>query len=102
MGNPGLGKVGYDAIKDFEPISLTSRIPALLVVPTDSPAKSVGDLIAMAKAQTSSNFDQIQVKATKFRIRKVNLTAFFRGICSMNASFLAHQPGERSVTPGGP
>ena len=51
MGNPGLGKVGYDAIKDFAPISLTSRIPALLVVPADSPAKSVGDLIAMAKAR---------------------------------------------------
>ena len=51
MGNLGLGKVGYDAIKDFAPISLTSRIPALLVVPADSPAKSVGDLIAMAKAR---------------------------------------------------
>ena len=51
VGNPGLGKVNYDPIKDFAPISLTSRIPALLVVPADSPAKSVGELIALAKAR---------------------------------------------------
>jgi tripartite-type tricarboxylate transporter receptor subunit TctC len=49
VGNPGLGKVNYDPVRDFAPVSLTSRIPALLVVPTDSPAKTVADLIAMAK-----------------------------------------------------
>jgi tripartite-type tricarboxylate transporter receptor subunit TctC len=49
--NPGLGKVNYDAIKDFAPIIMLSRIPALLVVPPDSPAKTVAELIAMAKAK---------------------------------------------------
>ena len=49
--NPGLGKVNYDPIKDFAPIMLTSRISALLVVPPDSPARTVAELIAMAKAK---------------------------------------------------
>ncbi|MCY7309097.1 MAG: tripartite tricarboxylate transporter substrate binding protein [Rhodoferax sp.] len=49
--NPGLGKVNYDPLKDFAPIMLTSRISALLVVPPESPAKTVADLIAMAKAK---------------------------------------------------
>ena len=49
--NPGLGKVNYDPVKDFAPIILTSRISALLVVPPDSPAKTVAELIAMAKAK---------------------------------------------------
>ena len=49
--NPGLGKVNYDPVKDFAPIMLTSRISALLVVSPESPAKTVTDLIAMAKAK---------------------------------------------------
>ncbi len=51
VGNPGLGKVGYDAVKDFSPVTLVSRIPALLVVPAESPAKTVADLIALARAK---------------------------------------------------
>ena len=49
--NPGLGKVGYDPVKDFAPIVLTSRISALLVVNPELPAKNVAELIAMAKAK---------------------------------------------------
>ena len=54
VGNPGLGKVGYDAVKDFAPITLVSRIPALLVVPADSPVKTVADLIALARAKSGA------------------------------------------------
>ena len=49
--NPGLGKVGYDPVKDFAPVVLTSRISALLVVNPELPAKNVAELIAMAKAR---------------------------------------------------
>ena len=49
VGNPGISAVKYDAIKDFAPISLVSRVSAMLVVPPDSPANNVQDLIAMAK-----------------------------------------------------
>ena len=43
--------VNYDPIKDFAPVSTIARIPGLLVVPADSPAKSVQDLVVLAKAK---------------------------------------------------
>ena len=49
--NPILyGKVGYDPVKDFAPVALLIRMPSLMIVPNDSPAKSVVELIALAKA----------------------------------------------------
>ncbi|MBI3917168.1 MAG: tripartite tricarboxylate transporter substrate binding protein [Betaproteobacteria bacterium] len=41
----------YDTIKDFEPIILTVRVPNVLVVHPGVPAKSVKDLVALAKSQ---------------------------------------------------
>jgi tripartite-type tricarboxylate transporter receptor subunit TctC len=50
--NPSLyGKVGYDPVKDFAPVALLIRMPSLLIVPNDLPAKSVAELIALAKAK---------------------------------------------------
>ena len=42
--------LSYDAAKDLEPVSFIASITNVLVVPADSPLKSVGDLIAAAKA----------------------------------------------------
>src|SRR5688572_17905354 len=44
------GKLGFDPIKDFAPIVYVSSVPNILVVPASSPAKSVKDLIDLAKA----------------------------------------------------
>src|ERR1700732_3161613 len=41
----------YDAVKDFAPITLMWSFPSLLVVPADSPAKSIDELAAYAKAK---------------------------------------------------
>jgi tripartite-type tricarboxylate transporter receptor subunit TctC len=41
----------YDPVKDFRPITLTWSFPQLLAVPDDSPAKSVAELIALAKSK---------------------------------------------------
>jgi len=41
----------YDPIKDFAPISLIGNIPMVVVVNPEFPAKSIGELIAMAKAK---------------------------------------------------
>src|SRR6266404_1199185 len=41
----------YDPIKDFRPITLMWSFPQLLAVPHDSPAKSVTDLVALAKSK---------------------------------------------------
>ncbi len=50
--NPGLYRsVPYDPVKDFEPISLMALGPNVLVVHPSLPAKSVQELIALAKTQ---------------------------------------------------
>ncbi len=50
--NPGLVRdLPYDGIKDFSPITNLANIPFLLVVHPSVPAKSVKDLIALAKAR---------------------------------------------------
>jgi len=41
----------YDPIEDFRPITLLWSFPQLLAVPFDSPAKSVTELVALAKSR---------------------------------------------------
>ena len=49
--NPHLYKsVGYDTLKDFEPIALVADLPLLLVVHPSVPAKTLPELVAYAKA----------------------------------------------------
>ncbi|MDP1751676.1 MAG: tripartite tricarboxylate transporter substrate binding protein [Reyranella sp.] len=43
--------VGYDPVKDFEPVSLVSIAPLVLVVHPSVPASNVAEFIAWAKAQ---------------------------------------------------
>jgi tripartite-type tricarboxylate transporter receptor subunit TctC len=50
--NPGLfQKLPYDTVRDFAPISTLARTSLILVVHPSLPAKSVKDLIALAKAR---------------------------------------------------
>src|SRR5712692_10558337 len=44
-------KVSYDPVRDFAPIVLVSTSPLLLVVPPSLPAKSVTELIALARSR---------------------------------------------------
>jgi len=44
-------RLGYDPVKDFSPISLIATLPLGLFVNVSVPAKSVGDLVALAKAK---------------------------------------------------
>jgi tripartite-type tricarboxylate transporter receptor subunit TctC len=41
----------FDAVKDFAPITIIASVPNLLVVHPDVPAKSVQELIALAKSK---------------------------------------------------
>jgi tripartite-type tricarboxylate transporter receptor subunit TctC len=47
-------KLTYDAVADFAPITLIGTFPNILVVPNTSPAKSVSELIALARATSHS------------------------------------------------
>jgi tripartite-type tricarboxylate transporter receptor subunit TctC len=48
--NPAIyKKMPYDAVTDFAPVSLLVTVPNVLVVNPDFPAKSVAELIALAK-----------------------------------------------------
>jgi tripartite-type tricarboxylate transporter receptor subunit TctC len=47
-------KIPYDTFKDFTPISLLASSPNILLVRADSPFKTLGDVIAQAKAKPGS------------------------------------------------
>jgi len=53
--NPSLyPKLPYDAVKDFQPITLVAMVPNMLSVNAKLPAKSVKELVALAKAKPGS------------------------------------------------
>jgi tripartite-type tricarboxylate transporter receptor subunit TctC len=47
-------KINYDPVADFAPVTLICLFPNLLVVPRDSPLRSVGDVVAQAKTSKLS------------------------------------------------
>lgn len=50
--NPALiSKMPFDATKDLTPVALIAEVPMVLVVPANSPWKSLGDLIKAVKAK---------------------------------------------------
>jgi tripartite-type tricarboxylate transporter receptor subunit TctC len=49
--NPGLYTLAYDPLKDFAPVSQLFASPNILAVNNDVPARSVKELVALAKAQ---------------------------------------------------
>ncbi len=50
--NPGLHlRLPYDTLRDLAPVAYCAATPNLLVVPADSPVRSVADLVALAKAR---------------------------------------------------
>jgi tripartite-type tricarboxylate transporter receptor subunit TctC len=47
-------KIPYDTFKDFTPISLLASSPNILLVRTDSPFKTLGDMTAQARSKPGS------------------------------------------------
>jgi tripartite-type tricarboxylate transporter receptor subunit TctC len=56
---------GYDGVKDFAPISLAVRIPNLIVVHPDLPAKTLAEFIAYAKANPGLYYGHTSVGGSK-------------------------------------
>jgi tripartite-type tricarboxylate transporter receptor subunit TctC len=49
--SPSMEKVAYDTRTDLVPVTLVATVPEMLVVATNVEAKTVGELIALARAQ---------------------------------------------------
>lgn len=49
-------KPGYDSLKDFAPIILVGGVSNVMIVPPGSPAKTVADVIAAARAKPGMTF----------------------------------------------
>ncbi|MSQ52950.1 MAG: tripartite tricarboxylate transporter substrate binding protein [Betaproteobacteria bacterium] len=49
--NPLLTSLPYDPVRDFQPITLLWNFPSVLGIPASLPARSVNDLVAIAKAR---------------------------------------------------
>ncbi len=47
---PFLGKVPYDALRDFAPITVTARVPNVIVVHPSLPARTIKELVALVRA----------------------------------------------------
>jgi tripartite-type tricarboxylate transporter receptor subunit TctC len=50
-GLPLYGKLAYDPMRDLAPVAMMSHVPGVLVAHPSFPAKTVGDIIKMAKAK---------------------------------------------------
>lgn len=50
--NPSLYKVAYDPLRDFAPIGLAGTAPSLLALHPSVPARSIKELISLAKARS--------------------------------------------------
>lgn len=49
--NPLISKVRYDILKDFAPVTVPGSLPYVLAVPEALPAKSIKELVALAKSR---------------------------------------------------
>jgi tripartite-type tricarboxylate transporter receptor subunit TctC len=49
--SPSMEKVAYDTLRDLAPVTLIARVPEMLVVASNVPAKNMNELIGLAKAQ---------------------------------------------------
>lgn len=74
-------KLGYDPQKDFEPVGLIAKVPNILVVNNDVPAKTLAEYVAYAKAQpqgvtfaSSGSGSSIHLSGEMFKmVAKLNL-----------------------------
>ena len=49
--SPTMENVAYDPLKDLQAVTLVAKVPEMLVVATDVPAKNMAELVALAKAK---------------------------------------------------
>jgi tripartite-type tricarboxylate transporter receptor subunit TctC len=109
--NPSLSaNAGYDPEKDFIAIAVVAAQPNLILVHADFPAKSLAELLQMARtsklayASPSSGTTPHLTAENLFRVRaKVDITHVpFKGGGPATAAVLGGQPPIGSMAAGGP
>jgi tripartite-type tricarboxylate transporter receptor subunit TctC len=109
--NPSLfANAGYDPEKDFVAIAVVAAQPNLILVHPDFPAKSLAELLQMARtsrlayASPSSGTTPHLTAENLFRVRaKVDITHVpFKGGGPATAAVLGGQPPIGSMAAGGP
>ena len=104
---PHLGKVNYDPFKDFAPISMVAQGYQILVVNPAFPAKTLPELVAMAKAKpgtinfaSGGNGSPLHLAAELFKMASgVDITHIpYRGSAPAAAAVVA---GETEMMFGG-
>ena len=109
--NPSLTpNAGYDPQKDFTPIAVVAAQPNLILVHADFPAKSLAELLQMARssklayASPSSGTTPHLTAENLFKVRaKVDITHVpFKGGGPATAAVLGGQPPIGSMAAGGP
>jgi len=109
--NPSLSpNAGYDAEKDFIAIAVVAAQPNLILVHPDFPAKSLAELLQMARtsklayASPSSGTTPHLTAENLFKVRaKVDITHVpFKGGGPATAAVLGGQPPIGSMAAGGP
>lgn len=109
--NPSLSaNAGYDAEKDFIAIAVIAAQPNLILVHADFPAKSLAELLQMARtsklayASPSSGTTPHLTAENLFKVRaKVDITHVpFKGGGPATAAVLGGQPPIGSMAAGGP
>jgi len=66
-------KMGYDPLKDFVPIGLTSLVPHAIMVHESVPAKSLQELIALSKTQQVTTGTAGAGSATHLTLERFNM-----------------------------
>jgi tripartite-type tricarboxylate transporter receptor subunit TctC len=96
---PHMGKVNYDPLKDFAPISMVAQGYQILVVNPALPVKSVPELVALAKAKpgtlnfaSGGNGSPLQLVAELFKIAA--------GIDMMHIPYKGSSPAAAAVISG--
>ncbi len=93
--NPALhSKLPYDALKDFTPVSMVDVMPNVLLVHPSVPARSVTELIALAKAKTGQlNYASAGVGSANY----LN-TELFQSHAGITVVHIPYQGGGQAMT----
>src|SRR5262249_29345960 len=59
--------IAFDPVKDFAGVTVLASVPLVAIVPADSPAKTLKEFVALAKAQPGKlNFSSAGIASTSF------------------------------------